>query len=93
MGIFRQTAVFPVFRDAHHLHTRSIRHFEIATDSIFGGAEDFLCKFAIHDRDARAILIVMPREISATEQRGTFRAKVIGRNVEHVDIGGCICGS
>src|SRR5438128_5281121 len=29
MGIFRQTAVLPVFRDAHHLYTSSVRHFAI----------------------------------------------------------------
>jgi hypothetical protein len=92
MGIFRQTAVLPVFRDTHHLHASSIRHFEIAVDCIFSGAEDFSCKFAIHDCAARRILIIVPSEIPATEQRGAFGAKVIGRNVEHVDIGGGICG-
>src|SRR6266568_5434480 len=88
LGFFGKFQVLAVLCDTHHLYARSIRHFVVTADCVFHRAKDFERKFLIHYSNARRILVVMPCESPAGQQRSALGMKVFGRYVVSVDVSG-----
>jgi hypothetical protein len=68
-----QRPVLSVLGNTDHLDAGSIRRLVITANCSFYRAEDFARKLLIHYRNAWRVLVAMPGEMLAGQQRGALR--------------------
>ena len=81
LRIFREAAIFSVLDDTHDLRAGSIGPLEIAAHGTADGAKQFFGELLIDDRHERRIVVIVPGETSAREQRGSGGGEIFRRDV------------